>query len=693
MNLIFQAPVWFFPLCLLGGAAYAGILYYRERTSELKVPVKWILAGLRFLAVSLIAILLLSPLIKTNVKTVEKPVIILAQDNSSSLLMNNDSLFYKNEYPAAIKAFIEDLQSDFEVRPYYFSEKTEDGLKTDFKGSLTDISSMIGDIKVRYANRNVGAFIIASDGIYNHGNNPLYSSANISFPVYTIAMGDTNIRKDIILSEVNYNKVSYLGNSFPVEAVITAHRCMGLSTTMTVSRNGQSLFTKKIAIGEDDFMETVALTLDARQSGLQHYRVSLTTVEGEISKTNNVQDIYVDVLDARQKILILAAAPHPDITALRQSLELNRNYEVEVALQKDFNKPLNAYHLIILHQLPGKSQPLSSSVKEVAGSKVPVLYILGGSSDVNQINALNTGLKINASQNRSDESQAVLNNGFSMFTLSDEAIKICTEAPPLSCPYGDYKITPVLVPLFYQKIGKVSTSKPLILFSQGAEVRSGIICGEGIWRWRLYNYLQKEEHAAFDELIGKTIQFLSIKADKGLFRVYCNNRFSEHEQVQFTAELYNESYEMINSPEVTMSISDQKGKKFDFTFSRTTAAYHLNAGVFPPGDYAYVARVKSGNKVLQESGEFSVAAVYTESLRLVADHSLLHSLASAHKGEMVYPSQLSRLAEMIRKRDDIVSVSYSQKKFSDIINLFWVLLLIIGLLSTEWFIRKRGGAY
>lgn len=693
MNLILQAPAWFFLLCLLGGAVYAAILYYKERTSELSKSLKYILAGVRFLAVTLIAILLLSPLIKTNIKTVEKPVIILAQDNSRSLVMNADSLYYKNEYPAAIRALIEDLQQDYEVRPYHFSQKTGEELKTDFTGPLTDMSSMIEDIRVRYANRNVGAFIIASDGIYNQGSNPLYEAEHLPFPIYTIALGDTNIRRDVILSEVNYNKVSYLGNSFPVEVVVNANRCKGRSTVMTVSHNGQNLFSKNISITDDKYMETVSLMLEARQSGMQHYHINLTTLEGEISKTNNSQDIYVDILDARQKILILADAPHPDVTALRQSLESNRNYEVEVAMQRDFKKPIDPYHLVILHQVPSKTQTMADQLRSTLGKKIPALFILGASSDLNQLNALNIGVRISQSQARADESQAVLNTGFSLFSLDDETARLCSEAPPLSCPYGDYKLTPSSVPLFYQKVGKVTTAKPLMLFGQGQETRSGIICGEGIWRWRLYDYLQKGDHRAFDELTGKAIQYLSIKADKGLFRVYCNNRFTEHEPVQFTAELYNESYEMINEPEVTMTLTDQKGKKFEFTFSRTSNAYHLNAGIFPPGDYSYLAKVKSGNRVLQETGVFSVTLVNKESLKLVADHSLLNTLAERHKGKMVYPKELSSLAEMIRKRDDIAAVSYSQKKYSDIINLFWVLMLIIGLLSLEWFLRKRGGAY
>jgi hypothetical protein len=194
-------------------------------------------------------------------------------------------------------------------------------------------------------------------------------------------------------------------------------------------------------------------------------------------------------------------------------------------------------------------------------------------------------------------------------------------------------------------------------------------------------------------LIGKAIQYLSIKADKSFFRVEGKNRCSTNEPVIFTGEVYNENYEMINDPEVLMSISDQKGKKYEYTFSKTAHAYHLNAGSFPVGDYRYSARVKVGNKVYQENGEFSVAEVVTESLNLVADHNLMHNLAARHNGVMLYPAEMNKLPELLKERDDIAAISYTRKQFDDVINLLWVLLLILALLAAEWFLRKRAGAY
>ncbi len=38
---------------------------------------------------------------------------------------------------------------------------------------------------------NLGAVVLAGDGIYNQGVEPLFAASGLSVPIYTIALGDT----------------------------------------------------------------------------------------------------------------------------------------------------------------------------------------------------------------------------------------------------------------------------------------------------------------------------------------------------------------------------------------------------------------------------------------------------------------------------------------------------------------------
>lgn len=260
-------------------------------------------------------------------------------------------------------------------------------------------------------------------------------------------------------------------------------------------------------------------------------------------------------------------------------------------------------------------------------------------------------------------------------------------------PFGNYKSISSNNTMLYQRIGMVETEQPLIVFNSMGGRKTAIIAGEGIWKWRLYDYAVHNNHDIFNKFVSKIVQYLALQVDKSFFRVICKNDFYENEPLLFDAEVYNESYELINNPEVIMNIINSDNKKFPYTFSKTSNAYRLNSGMFPVGEYRYEARVKTGNKILTEEGEFSVSPIQVEFVNTVADHQLLYNLAQKHDGSMVYASNLSDLLEMIGERGDIKSVSYTQKRLKELINLKWVFFLLLILLSAEWFLRKRSGAY
>ncbi len=148
------------------------------------------------------------------------------------------------------------------------------------------------------------------------------------------------------------------------------------------------------------------------------------------------------------------------------------------------------------------------------------------------------------------------------------------------------------------------------------------------------------DHQAFNELINKIVQYLSLKDQKKNFRIYNQSNFRENEPVIFDAEVYNESYELTNEPEVEISIRNEDAKQFPYVFNKTGNAYHLDAGTFPPGNYSYQAQANLGGNIFTAAGQFSVSAIDLEALNTVADHHLLFQLAEGSGGKMFYPSDL-----------------------------------------------------
>ncbi|MBX7050465.1 MAG: hypothetical protein K1X54_00375 [Flavobacteriales bacterium] len=695
MSIITQAPVWLIIVCIVAGAAYAGALYFKDRFNRTYgTPLATLLGILRFACVTLLAIFLLKPLIRLVSYDVEKPVIVIAQDNSESIVVGKDSAFYRNEYAANLKALTEQFGDDYEIKTLSFGDLVSEGLDSlDYKEKLTDFSGLLNEIYTRYSGRNLGAIVIASDGLYNKGSNPVFAYKKLNVPVYTIALGDTTVYKDILISEVATNRLAYLGNKFPMEITIEGRKANTANAVLTVSKKGNVLHSSNITFHGDRYNTTVPLTFDATETGLQKYSVHLSSIEGEMTLANNHKDVFIDVLDSRQKVLILAYAPHPDINAMRDAIASNESYKVDVKLAKDFNGNVNEYSLVIFHQLPAAGSMGQSMITNALEQKIPALFVWGASTDYNAFNKMNLGYSLSGYMNNTTDISGNYVDEFSLFTLDEQAKNMFRTLPPLTVPFGDFTYSPGINAMVNQQVGQIKTRKPLISFNKINDTKIGLINGEGIWRWKLTAFQQYENHDAFNQLITKIVQYSSAKEDKSLFRVNGNNDFFENEQIVFDAELYNQSYEAITNKEISMRIVSEDGIEFNYVFSVSGNRYRLNAGQLPVGNYNYEATVNGEPTIPKERGEFSISPLQLEVVNTIADHRLMYQLAADNNGEMIYPSELSSLSEKIKNKKDIVSVSYENKQLNELINYRWILALLLLLLSAEWLLRKRAGTY
>ena len=171
------------------------------------------------------------------------------------------------------------------------------------------------------------------------------------------------------------------------------------------------------------------------------------------------------------------------------------------------------------------------------------------------------------------------------------------------------------------------------------------------------------------------------------------NVFKENEADVFDAELYNESYELINEPDVSLSIKDGDGKEFPFTFNKNTSGYTLNAGILPVGSYTFRGTTFYNGQTLDYNGQFSIQPVQLEVYETTANHGMLRLLSEQFGGALFYPSEVSKLGEAVLTKDTIKPVIYQTTKTRSVINLKWIFFLLLALLSGEWFLRRYHGAY
>ncbi|MBB6112347.1 hypothetical protein SAMN05421821_1172 [Mucilaginibacter lappiensis] len=680
---------WWVPVCLILGIVYAWLLY-RQPVNLGKNFRLW-LAVLRALVVFIIAMLLVSPLVKTIKYDPQKPLVLIAQDNSSSINTFKPAGFNSTQFVSDLAKLKQQLGDKYDVQEFNFSKDLANGLSDKFNGKQTDIAGALQQLNNRFVNQNIGALILATDGLYNQGNDPQYEAKNIKTSIYTIALGDTVAKRDLLIGNVNYNKTAFLGNDFEIEVLAAAYQSKAENIHLTVTEDAKQVFTQTIPVTSADFKKTIPIKLTANKKGLRKYNISIAPVKNELSTQNNTETIYVDVLDARQNVLVVYRSPHPDITVIKQAIETNKNFDVKTTLLTDIaGIKLSDYSLIILYQIPaGEYAPLRNFI---AKSKTPVWYMLGSQTDLQAFNAEQNSVKISAGRSELQEVLALPETGFSAFTLSDSARKKIAVMPPLLAPFGSYGTAANTAVLLKQKIGAIATTYPLLAFADNAGHRTAILAGEGLWRWQLAEYQNYGNRNTTDELLSQTVQYLTANANRQRFRVYpARNVFDEGENVILNAELYNDALELINTPDVRIELKNQAGKNYSFLFSRSGQSYQLDAGTLPIGEYSYNATTQNGTQRFSASGQLTVKPLNLETRQSAANHQLLNTIAKQSGGQMLHPNQINQLADLIRKNDNIKTVVYQDKHYSDIIDVKWIFVLILLLLSGEWFLRKREG--
>jgi hypothetical protein len=689
-NFFSASSLFTFIACLLLGCLYAWLLYRKNK--NLPQNLKYALTTLRILVIAAIAWLFFAPLVKRISYTPEKPIVVLAHDNSISVDQIEPVGFNKRKYQQDLKQLAEQLSSKYEVKTYSFSDSVKSGLNFSGQGKLSNASLLFNQLNDELLNRNVGAVILASDGIFNRGGNPLYELNKIKTPVYTIAMGDTIPKRDVLIANVNYNNLVYLDNEFTLDVQVQAYESKAETTQLSVLENGAKVKEQSIAINSNSFVKDVQIKLKANKIGIQKYTINLSSLKNEITTKNNSQTIFIEVIDARQKILLAAAAPHPDITAIKQAIELNKHYEVTVALADELNTvDPTKYSLAILYQLPGYSNGALPLINKLKNAKISVFYIVGAQSSLytlSQVQDVISFEKITSLQEIFPYSEP----NFTAFNLDANSLKQLNDYDPLQMPFANMSINKVYTAVLNQRIGKVNTQNPLLFYADDNGKKLGFLLGEGIWKWKLEEAKNEQNFPLFNELISKTVQYLSVKDDKRKFKVYSTkSTFDENENVVLNATLYNDAYEPVNTPDVYVQVKNTDGKTFNYTFSKFGSTYQLDAGTMPQGNYTYLASTVLGDKKYTASGAFYVNALIAEYQQTTANHQLLYTMAQQSGGKMVMPSNLLSLINELEKSGQLKTISYEDRKYEELINLKWLFGLIVLLLSTEWFLRKRNG--
>ena len=666
-------------LIILSLVVAASLSFYQYLyNAKNKSKVYLFLAFLRFASIFLILLLLINPIITKNTLEIVKTPLAVVVDNSSSVTFLNANekaleLYKKISSNTAI-------QGKYNVQSYQFDTDFEPSSTFNFKGTQTNLEVIAKNLK--NINRNViFPTVIITDGNQTSGNDYVYSfdSAN---KVYPVILGDTTKLFDLKINQLNVNKYAFYKNKFPVEVFLQYSGTKNVSANFSVTQGNSVVSKQSISFSPSKKTAILNLFLPANKVGLQVFKASITSREKEKNVFNNTKNFAVEVIDQKTNVAIISAINHPDIAALKRSIETNAQRKITIVKPNDI-KSLQDYNVLILHQPNGEFKSVFDTAK-LAG--INTFIITGNNTDFNFLNENQSSLTFKMSGQKEDY-LSVFSSQFNLFATDNIGFE---NFPPLQNPFGTVTANGNVSVLLSSKIRNIETNAPLLAFTENQGKRSAFLLGENSWKWRLQSHIDNQSFAKFDIFIDKIIQFLASNNSKKSLVVEHESFYNSGEAIEISAQYFNKNYEFDEKARLTIAVTNTKTKQTkNYDLLKGNNSYTVNLDGLSAGSYNF--SVKELNSKTTYSSHFEILDFDIEKQFVNPDVEKLSQLALETQGKEYYPDQADVLIKSLLENEEYKSIQKNNMTKMPLIDWVWLLVLISILLATEWFVRKYNG--
>lgn len=687
-----------FASAILVGICFASLLYLINKKDKYSLPLTIILFLLRTATIASLILLLLNPYFKQKNSIIEPSTIIIAQDNSNSIILNKDSIFYKNTYPLILDSIINRLDDNHIIDKYLFGNEikefnTSDDI--DYQDYYTDINDILNHIKRSYYKKNVGGIVLLSDGICNKSYPPEQNLDRYPFTIHTITLGDTTNHPDIFIKDVLYNKTSPSESLLPIRITTNAINCKDKEMNLTISLNNEIIEEQNIAINSNRYSKNIDFNIESGSEGVKQIDIQIKSLENEIITDNNKKRFFVEVIDKKYKVLCYAKSAHPDLGSINNIL--GKHFETEIVFSNDEIPNFNNYDIIILHQMPHIGMKnislLEQQLKE--NKNTPIFYVIGEDTDFDNFNKIQENISIKkGAVNSNVEVKPNYNNNFGLFSINEKSIQVINNYPPIHSPHLEYSFNNNYDILLETNIMNVNTNQPLLCFYSSNDGRkTALLSGTGFWKWKLYDYNQNNNFDSFEEIVTKSIKYLLTEKDKELI-INHKDSFLDNENIIFNAEIRNPSLELITEPDLRIDITNKHtNDKYEFDFLKGNKSYQLNISTLPVGIYTYTARSDYKDKKYVAIGTFSVVNIGAEAYELTANSDRMRTIASQTGGENLHINEINNITTTIENDERVTSIAREEINYRDLINWKTILYIILITITIEWILRKIFGTY
>ena len=709
-SIVFGQPVWF----LIPGVIiliFLSVWGYRKPVPPVTHGFQILLTCLRACLFVAVFSLLFDPRIILEKKEIHRANIAVLTDRSASMTLEDGDVSRQEMLSRVVSSpELARLSDQYDLHYFGFSDTLHsvqmDSLTFDDQG--TDIGKAIQSLMAD-EDIDFDAAILISDGRSTEGYDPGLVAQACPFPVFTVPIGEKTIQKDILITQLFSHDVAYVNDEVPVLVTLRGPGFEGQSVEVQLFF-GSELIDRATARIPAQGMETqTELHFVPQKAGLQVLTARVKPLQGERTAENNESQWVVNVLKSKISVLILANAPTPDYAFMKRNLATDDNLKIISRVLKSntefYEGPvpqdsLNMLDCCILMDLPNTyiGAPVQNLLKQLIQIKnIPYFMVAGRQLSLSRCRTLDSEFPVSEalpSQGYPIQPQLTSEGVSHAVTRIDQGESAFHSLPPVISFSRRVKLHPrslvLLEGVANNKLFGQKNRMPLLIAFDDRQTKRLVFLGDQVYRWDLMMGRNDNAPNILQQLLQQSVRWLAVRADNQPFSVEpVRPVFKLGDAVELNARLLDDAFKPIKDGRVEWRLVSERSVSEDGTMvSSGDGAYHISIRALPQGHYqVYAQAFYQDNQIAADTTEFVVVTTPIEFLQLQPDLDAMQKIANVSGGKCVNPDSLSLLKETMHYEPRIIE----NETQWPLLERKWMLILLLALLSFEWFIRKRLG--
>jgi uncharacterized membrane protein len=723
-------------------AAVALIAVCYRRAFRQLGALRWhLLLGLRLAAVLLVSLLLFRPVLSFQKDVHEHRAIVFLVDTSASMSVTDDAGGATRLERARTRVldWWSKLRRDFDLHVLAFAdlatplEKPGDLARLAPDGPATSLTRALQAAAGQAARRDIEAVVLLSDGVHNAAGDPVRTAGQLGLVVHTVGVGnslrESPSYRDIAVTGLDCPERLPLNNRARLTAAVDAVGLAGRVVKVILEEDGKPVDEKELILDGAEGSQSVDLEFVPKTKGRHTYTARVPVLPDEKITLNNARSAAAVVADVRLRVLylegtlraefgaivdrFLAKDPDVEFCALvqtRPGVFAQRSNIPDLKLTGVPSDPavLGRFHVMILGDLdrtylkPEQMEALRKRVHDGCG-----LVMLGGYHSLGPGGYAATPLEEALPVRVGDRTIGQVTDAFvpaltpdgrhhpifaniARFFPSPGGAPAAAGLPPLDGCVKVAAAKPDATTLAVY-VAEGAAPMPVLAVRNYGKGRSAAFAGDTTRNWQQGPRALGQE-SPFLRFWGQLVRWLANRqeaVEPGLSARTDRAYYEPDAPITVLAVVRDKEGEGTTAADVVARITGPDGAETIVLSAEPGAPGHYKVVLHESkksGTYTFVFEARVDGRTL--TSEKLVAEVGRPNLeydRLDLDDKLLNRLAAETGGRYFHISVADRLVDELSRADQRRRVTLEQP-------LYWPApywLLFVGLLTTEWVLRKR----